>query len=123
MPTDQGDLTPQTLDAALGRDPAAIPWDRRLAEWVPPLPIEPSRDAMLAMISRRSRVSRRPPGLPMRAPCKDNAGACWKIGPRAMLGNGLWKCRELGVRAIRGRRSQPHGKVNRFLASPPGRSG
>ena len=42
MPTDQGGLTPEKLDAALARDHSAIPWDRKLAEDVaPPLP-EPS---------------------------------------------------------------------------------
>src|SRR5713226_6882559 len=55
MATDQGGLTPQTLDAALGRDPAAMPWDRKLAEYVaPPLP-EPSREIMLAAWRERSK--------------------------------------------------------------------
>jgi len=55
MPTDQGDLTPQTLDGALGRDPAAIPWDRRLAEYVHPPLAEPSRELLLSMYRERSK--------------------------------------------------------------------
>jgi len=55
MATDQGGLTLPTFDAALGRDPAAIPWDRKLAEYVaPPLP-EPSRESMLAAWRERSK--------------------------------------------------------------------
>ncbi len=55
MPTDPRDLTSQALDAALGRDSAAIPWDRRLAEYVQPPLAEPSREVMLAAWRERSK--------------------------------------------------------------------
>jgi hypothetical protein len=55
MPDDDGRAL---IESAFPRD--AVPWDRKLAEWVPrPVP-EPTRDEMLAMYAERARWAETP---------------------------------------------------------------